>query len=43
MGAGSDRFKQQIEKKTGKKATPLPRGGDRKSEKYRVDVHYQYQ
>ncbi len=38
---GSDRFKQQIEKKTGRRATPLPRGGDRKSEKYRANAYYQ--
>ncbi len=33
---GSGRFKQQIEKKTGRRAAPLSRGGDRKSEKYRA-------
>ena len=32
---GSDRFKAQIEAKTGRRATPLGRGGDRKSELYR--------
>ena len=31
---GNDRFKAQIEAKTGRRATPLGRGGDRKSEKY---------
>ena len=32
---GNDRFKAQIEAKTGRRAIPLGRGGDRKSEKYR--------
>ncbi len=32
---GSSRFKQQIEKKLNRRAVPLPRGGDRRSEKYR--------
>ena len=31
---GDDQFKQQIEKKTGRQASPARRGGDRKSEKY---------
>ncbi len=35
---GSGRFKQQIEKKTGRRASPLARGGDRKSEKYRAKI-----
>lgn len=29
--------KQQIEKQTGRRASPLKRGGDRKSEKYRAN------
>jgi len=33
---GDRRFKQQIEKKTGRRASPNARGGDRKSEKYRA-------
>ena len=32
---GDDRFRKQIEAKTGRRAVPLGRGGDRKSEKYR--------
>lgn len=32
---GDDRFRKQIETKTGRRAVPLGRGGDRKSEKYR--------
>jgi putative transposase len=32
---GEDRFKQQIEKATGRRASPLGRGGDRKSERFR--------
>ncbi len=32
---GSSRFKQQIEKKLNRRAVPLPKGGDRRSEKYR--------
>ena len=32
---GDDRFKEQIEARTGRRAVPLGRGGDRKSEKYR--------
>ena len=32
---GGDRFKEQIEASTGRRAVPLGRGGDRKSEKYR--------
>ena len=31
---GDDRFKAQIEAKTGRRATPLGRGGDRKSKQY---------
>ena len=34
---GDDRFKKQIEKQTGRRASPMARGGDRKSEKYKVD------
>jgi len=33
---GDGRFKRQIEKQTGRRASPLARGGDRKSEEYRV-------
>ena len=32
---GDDRFRRQIEAKTGRRAKPLGRGGDRKSEAYR--------
>ena len=32
---GSDRFKSQIENKTGRRVTPVERGGDRKSKKYK--------
>ena len=32
---GDDRFKQQIEAKTGRRSVPLGRGGDRKSDLYR--------
>lgn len=32
---GDNKFKAQIEAKTGRRAVPLGRGGDRKSEKYR--------
>lgn len=38
---GSRQFKRRIEKKTGRRAAPLPRGGDRKSEKYRANSQYQ--
>ncbi len=34
---GSDRFKAQIEKKTGRVSTPRARGGDRKSEKFKIN------
>lgn len=34
---GDDRFKQQIKQQTGRRASPLPRGGDRKSENYWAD------
>ena len=33
---GDGRFKRQIEKQTGRRASPLTRGGDRKSEEYRA-------
>ncbi len=33
---GDERFKRQIEKQTGRRASPLARGGDRKSEGYRA-------
>lgn len=32
---GSNRFKRRIEKKLNRRAVPLPKGGDRRSEKYR--------
>jgi len=32
---GNDRFKQQIEKQTGRRAAPLPSGGDRKSAQFK--------
>ena len=34
---GDDRFKKQIEKQAGRRASPMVRGGDRKSEKYKAD------
>ena len=33
---GDERFKQQIEKQTGRRTSPLTRGGDRRSEEYRA-------
>ena len=33
---GDERFKQKIEKQTGRRASPLSRGGDRRSEEYRA-------
>jgi len=33
---GDERFKRRIEKKTGRRASPLARGGDRRSEEYRA-------
>ncbi len=33
---GDEQFKRQIEKQTGRRASPLARGGDRKSEEYRA-------
>jgi putative transposase len=33
---GDNRFKKQIEKLTGRRASPLPRGGDRKSKQYKI-------
>ena len=33
---GDGQFKRQIEKQTGRRASPLARGGDRKSEEYRA-------
>jgi len=38
---GSDGFKKQIEKKAGRRASPIARGGDRKSEKYRAKTENQ--
>ena len=35
---GDDRFKKQIETQTGRRASPMKRGGDRKSEVYRKGV-----
>ena len=34
---GDDRFKKQIEKQAGRRVSPMVRGGDRKSEKYKAD------
>ena len=36
---GNNKFKQQIENLTGRRASPLPRGGDRKSQKYKEDLN----
>ncbi len=33
---GDEQFKRQIEKQTGRRASPQARGGDRKSEEYRA-------
>ncbi|MBV1873156.1 MAG: transposase [Gammaproteobacteria bacterium] len=33
---GDERFKKQIEKQTGRRASPLARGGDRRSEEYQA-------
>jgi len=38
---GDDRFKQQIEQTLGRRTTPKPRGGDRKSKKYRESLKKQ--
>jgi len=38
---GDGRFKQQIEKQSGRRTSPLARGGDRKSERYRAKKRYQ--
>ena len=35
-------FKQQIESKAGRRASPIARGGDRKSEKYRASKENHY-
>jgi len=37
---GDDRFKQQIEAQTGRRVSPIKRGGDRKSEGYREGFNY---
>jgi len=37
---GNDRFKAQIEKQTGRRASPLTRGGDRKSQEYKENQHH---
>ena len=37
---GEDRFKRQIEQKTGRRASPNTRGGDRKSEEYQATRKY---
>lgn len=34
---GDERFKRQIEKQTGRRASPMGRGGDRKSEEYKAN------
>lgn len=36
---GDDRFRAQIESKTGRRVTPQRRGGDRKSDKYRAGLN----
>lgn len=38
---GEDRFKKQIEKQTGRRTSPNMRGGDRKSEKYKMTCYNQ--
>jgi len=38
---GDDRFKEQIEKQTGRRASPMKRGGDRKSKGYRESSEHQ--
>ena len=38
---GDNRFKKQIEKLTGRSAFPNPKGGDRKSAKYRAGMKNQ--
>jgi putative transposase len=35
---GENRFKAQIEQQTGRRASPMARGGDRKSEAYKKSV-----
>jgi len=34
---GDDRFKKQVETQAGRRASPMVRGGDRKSERYKAD------
>ena len=36
---GDHRFKEQIERQTGRRSSPQPRGGDRKSKSYREKQH----
>jgi putative transposase len=38
---GDNRFKKQIEKQTGRNVSPKPKGGDRKSAKYRASMKNQ--
>lgn len=38
---GDDRFKKQIEKQAGRRASPMKRGGDRKSKAYRGTIKNQ--
>jgi putative transposase len=38
---GSERFQQQIEAQTGRRASPTPRGGDRKSKEYKKSIENQ--
>lgn len=38
---GSEQFKQQIEAQTGRRASPKPRGGDRKSKDYKKSIDNQ--
>ena len=39
---GSDRFKQRIQKKLDRRVEPKAKGGDRKSEKYRINRVFSY-
>ena len=39
---GDGRFKKQIESATGRQVSPNARGGDRKSEKYKVSIMISY-
>jgi putative transposase len=37
---GDDRFKQSIENQTGRRASPMRRGGDRKSKAYQANREF---